>query len=118
MNYMLEHQKLTVNWRSSGDLYKFLRLLTVDKIAIFQEHEGPCHRRLTMNTPSKKTLTLVLSDVEMDVLDSLSSEKSLSKTAVLRQALRLYQTVDIRQQRGEKLFFESENKEKAELMLL
>ncbi len=71
-----------------------------------------------MNTTAKKTLTLVLSDVEMEVLDSLSSEKSLSKTAVLRQALRLYQTVDIRQQRGEKLFFESESKEKAELMLL
>lgn len=72
-----------------------------------------------MNTPSKKTLTLVLSDVEMDVLDSLASERSLSKTAVLRQALRLYQTVDIRQQRGDKLFFENEtSKEKAELMLL
>lgn len=72
-----------------------------------------------MNTPSKKTLTLVLSDSEMDVLDSLSSERSLSKTAVLRQALRLYQTVDIRQQRGDKLFFENEtSKEKAELMLL
>lgn len=72
-----------------------------------------------MNTPSKKTLTLVLSDTEMDVLDTLSSERSLSKTAVLRQALRLYQTVDIRQQRGDKLFFENEmSKEKAELMLL
>lgn len=72
-----------------------------------------------MNTPSKKTLTLVLSDAEMDVLDSLSSDRSLSKTAVLRQALRLYQTVDIRQQRGDKLFFENEtSKEKAELMLL
>lgn len=67
----------------------------------------------------RKTLTLVLTDVEMDVLDALSSERSLSKTAVLRQALRLYQTVDIRQQRGEKLFFENEkSKEKAELMLL
>jgi hypothetical protein len=72
-----------------------------------------------MTTAAKKTLTLVLSDVEMEVLDALSSDKSLSKTAVLRQALRLYQTVDIRQQRGEKLFFENEkSKEKAELMLL
>lgn len=71
-----------------------------------------------MTNPAKKTLTLVLSDAEMDVLDSLSSERSLSKTAVLRQALRLYQTVDVRQQRGEKLFFENEKSEKAELMLL
>lgn len=71
-----------------------------------------------MTAPPKKTLTLVLSDAEMEVLDSLSSERALSKTAVLRQALRLYQTVDDRQQRGEKLFFENESKEKAELMLL
>lgn len=72
-----------------------------------------------MAATPRKTLTLVLTDVEMDVLDALSSERSLSKTAVLRQALRLYQTVDIRQQRGEKLFFENEkSKEKAELMLL
>jgi hypothetical protein len=72
-----------------------------------------------MTTPAKKTLTLVLSDAEMEVLDSLSTERSLTKTAVLRQALRLYQTVDQRQQRGEKLFFENEkSKEKAELMLL
>ena len=72
-----------------------------------------------MTTPAKKTLTLVLSDAEMEVLDSLSTERSLTKTAVLRQALRLYQTLDQRQQRGEKLFFENEkSKEKAELMLL
>lgn len=72
-----------------------------------------------MTTTAKKTLTLVLSDSEMEVLDLLSTERSLSKTAVLRQALRLYQTVDQRQQRGEKLFFENEkSKEKAELMLL
>ncbi|WP_250511542.1 transcriptional regulator [Caballeronia sp. GACF4] len=70
-------------------------------------------------TTNKKTLTLVLNDAEMDVLESLSTARSLSKVAVLRQALRLYQTVDVRQQRGEKLFFENEaSKEKAELMLL
>ena len=68
---------------------------------------------------SKKTLTLVLNDNEMDVLEALSNARSLTKVAVLRQALRLYQTVDSRQQRGEKLFFENEmSKEKAELMLL
>jgi hypothetical protein len=70
-------------------------------------------------TTSKRTLTVVLSDAEMDVLETLSTKRSLSKVAVLRQALRLYQTVDVRQQRGEKLFFENErSKEKAELMLL
>ena len=73
----------------------------------------------TRQAQSKKTLTLVLNDTEMDVLESLSNARSLTKVAVLRQALRLYQTVDSRQQRGEKLFFENEmSKENAELMLL
>lgn len=72
-----------------------------------------------MATTAKKTLTLVLSDTEMEVLDALSAGRSLSKTGVLRQALRLYQAVEQRHQRGEKLFFENEkSKEKAELMLL
>lgn len=70
-------------------------------------------------TPAKRSLTLVLSDAEMNVLDALSAQRSLTKVGVLRQALRLYQTVDLRQQRGEKLYFENErSKEKAELMLL
>lgn len=72
-----------------------------------------------MASTDKKTLTLVLNDTEMSVLESLSDKRSLSKVAVLRQALRLYQAIDVRQQRGEKLFFENErSKEKAELMLL
>jgi hypothetical protein len=92
--------------------------LSLTKSPLSKTMKVPAKEPNLMNTTAKKTLTLVLSDAEMDVLDSLSSEKSLSKTAVLRQALRLYQTVDVRQQRGDKLFFESESKEKAELMLL
>lgn len=72
-----------------------------------------------MSTPTKRQLTVQLSDMEMDALESLADKRALTKVAVLRQALRLYQTVDNRQQRGEKLFFENErSKEKAELMLL
>ena len=67
----------------------------------------------------KRTMTLNLTEVEMLALDELSARKDLSKTAVLRQALRLYQTVDARVEKGEKLLFENERtKEKAELMLL
>ena len=40
---------------------------------------------------AKKTMTLNLTDAEMGVLDELCEKKDLSKTAVLRQALRLYQ---------------------------
>ena len=68
---------------------------------------------------AKKTMTLNLTDAEMAVLGELSEKKDLSKTAVLRQALRLYQMVNIRLERGEKLFFEDEvKKEKAEVMVL
>lgn len=67
----------------------------------------------------KKTMTLNLTDAEMRVLDDLSVRKDLSKTAVLRQALRLYQAVEIRVEKGDKLVFENEaTQEKAELMLL
>lgn len=68
---------------------------------------------------AKKTMTLNLTDAEMRVLDDLSARKDLTKTAVIRQALRLYQTVEARLERGEKLLFENDaTKEKAELMLL
>ena len=68
---------------------------------------------------AKRTMTLNLTDAEMRVLDELSVRKDITKTAVLRQALRLYQTIDARVEKGEKLLFENEaTKEKAELMLL
>lgn len=66
----------------------------------------------------KRTMTLNLTDQEMRVLDELSTQKDLSKTAILRQALRLYQLVDVRLAEGGKLFFEDQKKEKAELMVL
>lgn len=71
----------------------------------------------TMNP--KRTMTLNLTDAEMAALDQLSTQKDLSKTAVVRQALRLYQMIDQRSQTGQKLYFENDStKEKAELMLL
>ena len=52
-------------------------------------------------------------------LEELAQKKELSKTAVIRQALRLYQMLDARMAKGEKLFFEDEAaQKKAELMLL
>lgn len=68
---------------------------------------------------TKRTMTLNLTDAEMKVLEELCEKKDLSKTAVLRQALRLYQMVDERVERGDKLFFEDEaKKSKAEVMVL
>ncbi len=68
---------------------------------------------------AKRTMTLNLTEAEMNVLENLCARKDLSKTALLRQALRLYQAVEVRLERGGKLFFEDENtKEKAEVMIL
>jgi len=51
-------------------------------------------------------------------LEDICARKDVSKTSLLRQALRLYQMVDARLSRGEKLFFEDEEKKKAELMVV
>lgn len=68
---------------------------------------------------TKRTMTLNLNEQEMAVLERLSSEKGISKTVLVRQALRLYQSVTERLERGEKLFIENQEKdEKAELMVL
>ena len=75
--------------------------------------------RKTMTLDAKKTMTLNLSESEMRVLEELANKKDLSKTAVLRQALRLYQMVEERLSAGEKLVFEDEKaQKKAELMVL
>lgn len=67
----------------------------------------------------KKTMTLNLTETEMLVLEELSERKDLSKTALVRQALRMYQVVEARLERGDKLFFENDQtKEKAEVMML
>ncbi|MBL9080885.1 MAG: ribbon-helix-helix protein, CopG family [Planctomycetales bacterium] len=64
-------------------------------------------------------MTLNLTEAEMTALEELCEKKDLSKTAVLRQALRLYQMVDSRIERGDKLFFEDDAKKaKAEVMVL
>lgn len=67
----------------------------------------------------KKTMTLNLTETEMLVLEELSERKDLSKTALVRQALRMYQVIEARLERGDKLFFENDQtKEKAEVMML
>lgn len=68
---------------------------------------------------AKRTMTLNLTEAEMRALEEMSARKDLTKTAVLRQALRLYQMLDARVEKGDKLVLENdETQEKAELMLL
>ena len=67
----------------------------------------------------KRTMTLNLSEAEMMVLEALSEKRDLSKTALLRQALRIYQVIEEKLETGSKLFFEDERtKQKAEIMML
>jgi hypothetical protein len=64
-------------------------------------------------------MTLMLSDKEMTLLDRLSQSRGMSKTALVRQALRLYQSVTERIENGEKVFVEKPStKEKTELMVI
>jgi hypothetical protein len=68
---------------------------------------------------SKKAMTLNLSEREMEVLEALSRKKEVTKTAVVRQALRLFQLIDTRLARGESLVFEdAKTQKKSELMVL
>ena len=67
----------------------------------------------------KRTMTLNLTEAEMSVLERLCEGKGLSKTALVRQALRLYKSVDERLERGEKVFVESaDNAGEIELMVV
>ena len=61
---------------------------------------------------AKCTMTLNLTEAEMAALDDLAERKELSKTAVIRQALRLYHLVDQRLAGGEKMVFEDKSSEK------
>lgn len=67
----------------------------------------------------KKSMTLTLSDREMALLEQLALERSVSKTAILKQALRLYHSISTRMVDGDKVFVEDPiTKDKAELMVL
>lgn len=67
----------------------------------------------------RKQMTLVLNDKEMALLDALAERRGMSKTALVRQALRMYQSVTERIESGEKVFVErTATKEKTELMVL
>lgn len=68
---------------------------------------------------TKRTMSLSLPEREMLALEQLSDQKGISKSAVIRQALRLYQSIDLRLEAGEKLFLENpSSKEKAEIFVL
>jgi hypothetical protein len=58
---------------------------------------------------AKETMTLNLSAIEMAALEKLCVEQDLSKTAVIRQALRMYQLIHERMKQGETFGFSGDN---------
>ncbi|WP_254566092.1 hypothetical protein [Oscillatoria sp. HE19RPO] len=68
---------------------------------------------------NKKTLiSLNLSVTELELLNYLSEKKEMSKSAVLRQALRMIGVIEERLERGDKLYFESLEQDKSEVLIL
>lgn len=67
----------------------------------------------------KKAMTLTLNEREMAALEKIALEKGATKTAIIKQALRLYQSMSERVDEGNKLYVENLiTKDKAELMVL
>lgn len=63
-----------------------------------------------------KTMTLNLTAREMAVVEDLAASHELSKTAVIRQALRVYQMIQHRISQGETMHF-SGDKERIALFI-
>lgn len=63
-----------------------------------------------MAQPERKpTMTLNLSEREMAVVDQIAADHDISKTQVMRQALRLYQLVEARLKGGETMSFSGDD---------
>ena len=70
-------------------------------------------------TRRDRSLVLNLSEREMLALDQLAERKGQTKSGVLRQALRLYESLDARVADGARLVLEApDKKEKSEVLLI
>lgn len=58
-----------------------------------------------MSEARTKTMTLNLSAREMEVVEQIAADCDMSKTAVIRSALRLYQMIQARIKAGETMTF-------------
>jgi len=69
--------------------------------------------------PDKKTMTLNLSEEEMNSLEQLAQRNDMTKTAVIKKAIRIYLVLETRLQRGEHIFVEDDSHQaKVELLLV
>ncbi len=63
------------------------------------------------------TMTLNMPEKEMLVLEEMAVKKDMSKTQIMRQALRLYQLVDVRLSEGETMHFSGDDQRKMKVIL-
>lgn len=66
----------------------------------------------------KKTMTLNLSAGEMETVENLCVRYDLSKTAVIKKALRLFTLLDARVLEGERIFLEGGDNSKIQVVIL
>jgi predicted transcriptional regulator len=67
----------------------------------------------------EKGLMLSLSEAEMAALERLADRKGQTKSAILRQALRLYESLDTKLSEGNRLVLEAPDEtDKTEVLLL
>ena len=65
---------------------------------------------------SDATMTLNLPQREMHVLEALAKHHDMSKTQVMRQALRVYQFIHHRTQNGERMCFSGDERRAIEFV--
>jgi predicted transcriptional regulator len=69
--------------------------------------------------PEKRTMTLNLSEEEMNSLDQLALRNDMTKTAIIKKAIRIYLVLETRMERGERIFIEDDvHNVKVELLLV
>ena len=74
---------------------------------------------LLAKSGKKRSMVLNLTEPEMAIIERLAIEKGVTKTGLVRQAIRLYDSFETRMREGHKLYIEdSDSKEKSELLIL
>ena len=71
-----------------------------------------------MIAKNKSYIPIAMIEDEIKVLDDLCKKQGMSRTAILRQALRLYQLVHVRMQGGERVYFEGDDGKRSEFFVL
>jgi hypothetical protein len=67
--------------------------------------------------PERKVMTLHLPDKEMEALEEMCRRKELTKTALIRQALRLLEMGQGRLDAGDRVVFEGEDRGRYEMLI-